>query len=382
MLIANKFNVMVVRYCDKFSAQVLCDELLLMDDNESVNGVMVLVADGETFSVEEVSSVLKATRKSVFGGIFPGIIYGKEKLSQGFIIVGFTCNVAVHVIENVSRQGNGFTTSLVGFAGRLHHDTQSMLVFVDGISKQIGALIESIFLVLGLEYNYVGGGCGSLSFKQNPCVFTNWGLMQDAAVVVGMSMKIGVGVSHGWNDISGPFRISSGSGNCIKELNFMPAFELYREVIRQHSNQIINAENFFSIAKSYPFGIQKLDSEKVVRDPFALAPDNSITCVGELEQNSFVYILNGNKKNLIDAARNAAEMAFADRSGDGKGYIFMVDCISRVLFLDEDFQSELDEVSAISNDMKLFGVLSIGEIANNGKDYLDFFNKTTVVSIF
>ncbi len=56
-----------------------------------------------------------------------------------------------------------------------------------------------------------------------------------------------------------------------------------------------------------------------------------------------------------------------------------MDCISRVLFLEDKFKNEIDAVS--DHDSTTVGVLALGEIANTGKDYLDFYSKTTVVGL-
>ncbi len=44
-----------------------------------------------------------------------------------------------------------------------------------------------------------------------------------------------------------------------------------------------------------------------------------------------------------------------------------------------DFSKELAVVS--TPDRPLIGALTLGEIANSGKDYLEFYNKTSVVGI-
>jgi len=111
-----------------------------------------------------------------------------------------------------------------------------------------------------------------------------------------------------------------------------------------------------------------------------LGEDDALICVGEVPEESFVDIMNGNLESLIAAAGDAllkAEKSY-DGSLDGSGLLF-IDCISRVLFLEDDFKKELEVIH--KKGIPLIGVLSIGEIANSGKDFLEFYNKTAVVSI-
>jgi len=62
--------------------------------------------------------------------------------------------------------------------------------------------------------------------------------------------------------------------------------------------------------------------------------------------------------------------------------IFLMDCISRALFLEDNFSLELGAIDHEgSGDSSIFGALVLGEIANSGSGYLEFYNKTTVVSL-
>ncbi|HEY8905633.1 MAG TPA: FIST C-terminal domain-containing protein, partial [Rhodoferax sp.] len=62
----------------------------------------------------------------------------------------------------------------------------------------------------------------------------------------------------------------------------------------------------------------------------------------------------------------------------GRESLFFIDCISRVLFLGPDFPKEM---VAVNTGQPLIGALTLGEIANNGSDFLEFFNKTAVVGL-
>ena len=61
-------------------------------------------------------------------------------------------------------------------------------------------------------------------------------------------------------------------------------------------------------------------------------------------------------------------------------------CISRILFLEEDFQKELnkivDTLRSKHPKISVSGALTLGEISSFGNGYLEFYNKTVVVSLF
>ncbi|MCP3900644.1 MAG: histidine kinase, partial [Desulfobacteraceae bacterium] len=228
--------------------------------------------------------------------------------------------------------------------------------------------------------NYIGGGAGSLSMVSKPCLFSNDGLLMDSAILAFFELDSGIGVSHGWESISGPYRVTEADHNIIKTLDFKPAFEAYSDAILEHSGLNIAKDHFFDIAKEYPFGIAKLGAERIVRDPIKVFDNGNIMCVGEVREGSFVDILNGDAESLIAAAGHAKQLSMKAKKDTTKNDMALfIDCISRVLFLEDKFTDEITEVW--SEDLPLVGACTIGEIANSGNDYLEFYNKTAVVAI-
>lgn len=343
------------------------------------NSLLILSCDANGFSKENLDPVLTDISLPLFGGIFPEIIHGKQKLERGTIVVGLPVPSKITIIEGLSDDGIDYESTLEEMAPVPIH-TRTMFVFVDGFSKRINALIESLFNFYGLEFNYLGGGAGSLSMIQQPCLFTNQGLRQDIALLAPLPIASGVGVSHGWEDVSGPYKVTASDRNVIRSLEGRPAFDLYREVVKDQTGQTISARNFFDLAKNFPFGISKLGAEKVVRDPVKVEPDGSIVCVGEIPNDSYIHILTGHVDSLISAAGKAAAMGRDSFPGAARAPMtIFFDCISRVLFLGERFGEEIE--SAHASGSPLVGALTIGEIANSGKDYLEFYNKTSVVGV-
>ena len=105
-------------------------------------------------------------------------------------------------------------------------------------------------------------------------------------------------------------------------------------MVEQHSGREFTDDNFFDIAKGYPFGIVKNDAECIVRDPLMVNENNELVCVGEVEDNMLVDILNGDKESLVSAAKEATVASLNKTESPRKAII--IDCISRILFLDKE----------------------------------------------
>lgn len=343
-----------------------------------VGGVVVLACAENGFSPDSIDAVLKASGKPLIGGVFPAIMLGGKRYSKGTLVWGVANRLEVGVLDGLSDPKTDFEAVLdAAFPPREGNRTH--LVFVDGFSSRISDFIDALFNVFGLEANTIGGGAGSLDMVQRPCLLTSHGMRGDCAVIGALDTHSGVGVAHGWAPVAGPFEVTQSSSNVIVSLDWRPAFEVYREVVEAHAGRTFAATGFFELAKAYPFGIAKMDAEHVVRDPFKVGDNGELVCVGEVPEGAHVSILNGNEASLLAAAALACSVAQARLDGEHLERLrLFMDCISRVLFLEERFEQEIAAV--LSEDKPLIGACTIGEIANNGTDYLEFYNKTAVVA--
>lgn len=337
---------------------------------EGTDGLVLLATPGIEEKID-LDSMLSTVDVPVFGGIFPELIYEGTKREDGAVVIGLATEPRVSTVPELSDADRAYEEHL---NGSLQDDGyETAFVFVDAYATEIERFTEGLFRTYGVGFNFIGGGAGTLDMEQGPCLFTNEGLVEDAAVVAALEVPSTVGVKHGWQEVAGPFRVTDASGPRLETLDGQPAFDVYREVIREQSSQSIDEENFFEIAKSHPFGISRLDAEKIVRDPFEVNEDGSLSCFGDVPEGEFVHILQGDRDTLVDAAREASEEA---QTSAADALIFF-DCISRVLYLEEEFDREL---SAVADEaLPMVGALTIGEIANDGKGHLDYYNKTAVV---
>ncbi|MEN9501369.1 MAG: hypothetical protein RI964_654 [Pseudomonadota bacterium] len=359
-----------------------CDSLFRHIDAALAAGaqsLFLLACDANGFTPQHVDERLQTLPIPVFGGIFPEILAGEQKLTVGSIVCSLPMRVDVHYVQRLSAAGEDYFLQTRELTPHIPAGA-TLLTLVDGLSKRLSSLLDGLYEALGDSCKYLGGGAGSLSFQQKPCLFSNQGLVEDCAQITVLNLPVSIGIKHGWHKFAGPFFVTGAYDNVITTLDYRPAFEVYREVVEADCCTRFNQHNFFQLAKAYPFGLERLKGDVVVRDPL-FPQDNALVCVGEVPANHIIYILKGEPRNLIYAAQQCAAQATATTQNGSFALLF--DCISRTLFLEDDFAVEIDHIySSLPDDMPLLGALSLGEIADTGNTCLEFLNKTIVLSVF
>jgi len=364
---------MNVRYVDANNLQQVGETLLEFEKDAKVNSILFFMADKNHYKDEDISPLLKKSSKQIIGGVFPEIIFDGERKTEGLLIIPQYEEIEVLTLK-LDRDRNELFNDIDDKFGDLEDVSGSIYVFCDALGLNKDYCIETLFNYFGINVTYIGGGAGSLSFKQFPCVINNEGLHENVAIIALTSEKKDIGVAHGWSPITEPLKVTKTLKNRIESINWERAFKIYKKVVESHSGMLFSENTFFDIAKSYPFGIAKMDSEMVVRDPF-MVDENGMYVVDEILQGEYVCIMYGNIDSLLNGAKTAKSLAFANANPEEKNS-FCIDCISRVLYMQDDFYKELD---IIKGDGTVNGILTIGEIANSGESFLEIYNKTIVV---
>ncbi len=344
---------------------------------DGAGGLVVLSCEGNNFEPSSLNPLLKSVGAPLIGGIFPNVLYGGEVYHHGSVILGFEGFVSTSVINSLSSEETDLEGALEKFEDR-SSGARTMMVFVDGFSSRITPFISSLFDIFGLEINYIGGGAGSLSKKNGPCLFSNSGMIEDGAVMALVDTISGVGVAHGWQPMSAPMQATQTHGTELKTIEFEPAFDIYSSIVKRHTGVPIDRSDFQNQSMGHPFGIARIGREMIIRDPLIVKPDGSLICAGEIPENSYISIMHGNEKTLLVAAESAGRMAVAALPEKKPGSFILIDCISRLMFLKGHFKDELAKMTPL--DCPSAGACTIGEIANSGADFLEFYNKTAVVA--
>jgi hypothetical protein len=338
-------------------------------ENESpTQGLMVFVASKDNLLPQGLEAILQATQVKVFGALVSGLIYDAHKKSEGILAIPLDFDLDIF-IQDLSK--DSFTNQLENYLEQ-NSNYNTLFCFVDATSTQKNKMLDVLYNASPLGTKFLGAGAGTLDMIQKPCVFSNLGVFANASVIAMAKIETTIGVAHGWHPITTPIKVTQVSnGTTLTSLNWEPALKVYCDEVKKHAGVELNESNFADIAKSYPFGMIKMNAEMVVRDPYAYR-DNAVLIVDEIPEGTYINIMHGDKPSLLEGASKSV-VYFSDNLDD----VFCVNCISRVLYWGEDFDKELD---VIGNQRFISGILSIGEIANNGDTSLELYNKTIVVA--
>lgn len=366
---------MLLHYISSSDQSVLEDQISSMVSNEKITAVIILASENVVQNENQFSEYLQNQTKPLVGGLFPGLIIKNKLCKNGALIVGVERCVETVTLPFFSEYVD---ERLLPFSEQLKDDCLLMMFF-DGLSTGVEEFKEGLFYNLGLSYQYFGGGTGKSDFSRGHTVISNEGLLMDAAVILAVPLNVGIGVAHGWHPVTDEIKVSKAEKNIVYELNGKPALEVYLDAIRELVGERMTPEKFHDVSKRFPFGIAKMSSDMVVRDPIDFTEDKGIVCVGEIPNGSFVHILSGSVRSLVNGAMHAKNVALEhyNQKTHAPGFYMMVDCISRYLFLEDAYEIEVDAMDV----SELYGVLSLGEIANTGDSYLELYNKTVVLCI-
>ena len=362
------------------TTQTLRQLLDVAQAQPGVKGLLVLAADANDFTPESLNPLLNSVRLPVFGGVFPAIIHQGHHYTRGSVVVGLPVEPQLTTIQNLSRATPTTLEDALAAIGDSASAHGTAFCWADGFSQQLTPLLHAFHNLVGLKYNVIGGGAGSLDLLLKPCVISNAGLLADAAVMAIVDLPSGVAARHGWVKLSGPYHVTQSSGNVIHTLNWRPALQVYKAAVSTVYAKEWNDERFYEVSQNFPFGIQRYGVERVVRDPVRVEGE-SLVCIGDVPQGALVDILTATNASLLVAADEALLEAESQLRRFGRAHtVFVIDCVSRMIFLQERFQREL--VNLYLPGTATVGALSLGEFACNGRDYPAFLNKTTVVGMF
>ena len=270
------------------------------------------------------------------------------------------------------------------FKGHSDHSLpyRSALVLTDALAGYADVLADELTVATAGEYQFFGGGAGDNASFERTTVFSNTEVLTDAAVALEILSRkpLGIGVSHGWEPASDPFRVTEAEGLTLVSLNGLPAVEAFEE------HAVANGENL-DRAAPIPFFLQNIlgidaGSGYRLRVPLAVKDDGSIHCAAEVPVGSVVRIMKSSHQSAAEAAERATDAAIAGIGEHRPKAALFFDCVATRLRCGDHFATEVAAVTNKIGDAALVGCNTHGQIARAEGQFDGFHNCTAVVCVF
>lgn len=271
-----------------------------------------------------------------------------------------------------------------GFAGSSDHSFphRSALILTDALAGYADALADALTLETAGEYQFFGGGAGDNASFERTTVFCGTQVLSDSAIALEiLSHKpLGVGVSHGWEPASEPFRVTEAIGLKLVSLNGLPAVEAFEEHAQAKSEHLDRAAPI-------PFFLQNIigidtGSGYRLRVPLAVNEDGSLHCAAEIPAGSIVRIMKSSHASAAEAAERATDAALAAIGPNLPKAALFFDCVATRLRCGDHFKAEVDAVTSRIGNAALAGCNTHGQIARAEGQFEGFHNCTAVVCVF
>ncbi len=350
------------------------------------NALWMFVSEKSQSQLPDLLQALKQANIQCFGGIFMRLIVGQETFDHGCVVTRLALWRSPFIVRNLHR--TDFSLEHLPSREDLPAN-RTLVVLVDADAPYLAEFITRLYRRFGNRVQYFGGGAGILGAEtdqQKQCVFTGeQGMLENAAVLALVDHSGVVAAHHGWERLHGPLLATRSEGNILHELNWQPAFEVYRQVVEAQINQPLLPEDLGSrVSHGFPLGMLKQETEDIVRLPSAVTEDGGMVCIGGIQANSVVHVLHGQPQSVIRAVDRTLESCKSQNTLSPVCNV-IVNCVTRYWFLEDLGAEELTTIQqglATLGDAPIIGALFKGEIASDGCSSLVILNKSLAIGLF
>lgn len=307
-----------------------------------------------------------------------------EGLASALAIRGQDVHVALSCARGVAADPEKAAQEIVaGFVGvrDMRPGHRSALVMTDALAGHADRLVDALTLATAGQYQFFGGGAGDNAQFQKTTVFCGGDAISDAAVALEIisDKPIGIGVSHGWESASEPFRVTDAEGSRLISLNGLPAAEAF-QAHAAATGQTLDPAAPIPFFLHNILGIETAGGQKL-RVPLAVCDDGSVLCAADVPPQAIVRIMRSSQQSTVEAAQSAADAALKALGGHKPQAALFFDCVATRLRMGQAFARELSAVRERLGGVDLAGCNSHGQIARAEGQFQGFHNCTAVVCL-
>lgn len=259
---------------------------------------------------------------------------------------------------------------------------RTALVLTDALAGHAEELLAELTTLTEGRYRFVGGGAGDDAKFSRTHVFLGGDVVTDAAVALEIRSQrpLGIGVSHGWQPVGRPIRVTEARGLRVFSLNGAPAVETFEE-FADATGQRFDRNNALPFFLHNVIGIESGGRHKL-RVPLAVHDDGSVSLAAEVPQSATVWLMTADTESTIGAAGQAVRRAVEQLDGAPAAAALFFDCAATRLRMGRHFDDELQEVATALTPARFAGCNTYGQLARDETQFSGFHNCTAVVCVF
>jgi hypothetical protein len=375
-----------VRFLSTTDAGLLNATLTAWRDSFPQMGICAFLPEAQKHKVGVLQAECGRLQIPLVGAIFPALVHAGAFHTDGIWLLRFDTMPFYALHADLPVDADGAERSAELFAMQISaqlQDQQEATLFMlfDAMVPNIGSTLDAIYLRLANRVHYAGANAGSETFQPMPCLFDGDRVVSNGVLMVLMPNHKGAILEHGYKAPPQTVYATSTSGNCISQIDWRPAFDVYQELVRSQCGVQITRDNFYEHAVHFPFGIVRANHHVVVRIPVMLNDDGSLFCVGEVPPNSVLTLL---KSPEVDSQETLAVLTAGMEALNGNcagTELLLFYCAGRRLHLGlERATQELKEFEARTQGAQIAGALSLGEIGGSTLHGYPLFHNATLVA--
>ncbi|MCL1907865.1 MAG: FIST C-terminal domain-containing protein [Holophagaceae bacterium] len=354
-------------------------------------GVLALLPENEKGSVAILQAIANKLTMPIAGTIFPALVKDDTFVSEGVWLLCFEempktwlyADIPADVAENakfvddIANEFNGYLDSIE------EEENITLLMFFDALIPNIGTILDGLYAKMADRVNYLGSNPGSETFQPMACLFDNNKAVNNGLLALILLKHRGGILEHGYGVPEKVVHATSAEGNCISNIDWKPAYDIYKDFVRDQYSVEITRENFYTNAVHFPFGILRANNSVLVRIPVGLSDDGSLFCIGEVPANSVLTLLRASETNSSNTVEAIYKSLSAINHGVEGVNMLLFFCAGRHMHLGNNAAiKELHYFKEFTKASQVAGARSLGEIGPSTLEggYPLFHNATLVAT--
>ena len=251
---------------------------------------IVLVSEETRYEfINEYLEIINSYKIEIFGGIFPSLIFDSEPSEDGFILASMP-GIAKSIVLPLDGNNTFLNQQIENFKSNLNHKKiQSIFSFVSAFGSDKTNFFRNVYDSFGNTVNYFGAGCGSITNKQEYSIVNNQGYAGNAGLIIAIESELELNFTHGWSALDKIYKVTECIDNEIISIDWKPALEVYKQIIKEEFKEEINSNTFIEVAKKLKDLKKKSLSLYVTHGIFSKGKDilykegfNNISCMYEI----------------------------------------------------------------------------------------------------